>query len=588
MKIIEKTDKPVLQSFADKQKIKFRDAFLYVSCILIFVCCFLLIGFAAQHVMRPLPHSVLPLSADFMSLGAWLPVSGSHAVLPVASHIEMFIFILLAFAVYAFVALLIQRQAPTTSMRGVTIFTWWGAVVVGLVLVCMPVLLSQDLFVYADYGHMLVAYGANPFFVPPATISHDTITRVDNWSFATSAYGPVWMYICALVALVGGDHPEYYYFMFRVFALACYLLNCLLISNILRATGCSPRTRALATLLYAWNPLVLLESCLGAHNDVLVNTLMLLSIYLALRAERKDFTRLRNYYGPLLVCSLAVLVKFTMLPLVVLFLLLLGCKTLVQDVGSLGSLGNWRARFGVALGNVCLAGVVFATFAFVCYLPLWFGHSIPEIVKSFATPPSAWWAENSLLRTIQEWLKSNGSPDPSSPFSVPVSLLSRRIVWDRISTVALACSLLMGAVYIWRKPTVYRMVVVLLASLCVLLVVTPWFYPWYVQWLMVLAVVLLAHPLQRFGKVLLAFTLTFSASAMTIYLDPALAPFGPSLDTRILINIGVPLLVALLTFWMAKDHNKLLPVMQDVAAVNKQLQLHPSSSLISDRGSQNI
>lgn len=307
---------------------------------------------------------------------------------------------------------------------------------------------------------------------------------------------------------------------------------------------------------------MLLESCLGAHNDVLVNTFMLLGIYLALRAERGDFTR--NYYGPLLVCSLAVLVKFTMLPLIALFLLLLGCKTLERAVGS------WGLRLRAALGNVCLGGVIFVFFVFVCYLPLWIGHRIPEIAKSFSTPPSAWWAENSLLRTIQEWLKANGSPGPTSPFYLPASLLSQRSVWDRISTGALACTLLVGACYIWRKPTVYRLVLVLLASLCVLLVVTPWFYPWYVQWLLTLAAIALARPLQGLGKALLIFALVFSVSAMTIYLDPALAPFGPSLDTRILANIGIPLLAAFLAFWLTHDkgHNKALPDKQDVATVN--------------------
>jgi len=553
MKIIENADRSVLLFSDDQQKIRPRDLWLCILFVLAFAGCFLLIGLAAQRVMKPVPHYVLPFSAAFLRLGAWLPGSQSGAVgrhAPAANYIEMFIFILLAFAVYGVAVLLVRRYADMTGAKKViTIFTGVGSVVAGLLLVGMPVLLSQDLFVYADYGHVLVAYGANPFFIPPSAISHDAITRVDNWSFATSAYGPVWMYICALFAFVGGEHPGYYYLLFRLFAFACYLVNCLLVNNILR--DCSPRTRVLGTLLYAWNPLVLLESCLGAHNDVLVNTFMLLGIYLALRAERRDFTR--NYYAPLLVCSLAVLVKFTMLPLIALFLLLLGCKTFEQGVGS-----GW-SRFRAAAGNICLGGAIFAIFSLACYLPLWLGHSIPEIAKSFSTPPSAWWAENSLLRTIQEWLKANGVPDPASPLYLPASLLRQRVVWDRISTVALACTLLVGAFYLWRKPTVYRLVLLLLASLCVLLVVTPWFYPWYVQWLITLAVVALAHPLPRLGKAFFIFALVFSVSAMTIYLDPALVSFGSALDTRVLANIGVPLLAASLAFWMAKSHNRTSP-----------------------------
>ena len=544
MKTIEKTDRYFLQFVTDKQKIQFRPLLCYV---LAFLCCFVLTGFAAQRVMKPLPHYALPLSSGFMRLGAWLPsalyrASDVSTSLLASSYIEMFLFISLAFAVYAGMALLTWRTANAANMRIVTSFIWLGAAATGLLLICIPVLLSQDLFVYADYGHAIVAHGANPFFVPPAAISHDTITSIDNWSFATSAYGPVWMYICTLVALVGGNHPTRYYVIFRLLAFACYLLNIVLVSNILR--GCSPRTRTLGTLLYAWNPLVLIESCLGAHNDVALSTFMLLAVFLAQQAEQKNFSQLRNYSGPLLACTLAVLIKFTLLPLIVLFLLLLGCKTL----GRVG--GDWRMRWSLAVGNVCLAGLIFIAVSFVCYLPLWLGHGVPEIVKSFATPPSALWAENSFLRSIQDGLKVNGYPAATSPLYPLASVLSRRVFWDRISAGALACSLLVGGVFIWRAPTVHRLVLVLLASLCVLLVVTPWFYPWYVQWVVTLAAAALAGPLWRLGKTLLVFVLTFSASAMLTYLDPLFTPLGRSLDTRVFFIVGIPVLAALLAFWL--------------------------------------
>ncbi len=543
MKTIEKTDRSILQSVTNKPK-----NWLLLLYILAFASCFVLVGFSAQRVMKPVSHYTLPFSNGFMRLGGWLqPYHGTdaHTSLLAISYIEMFLFILCAFAIYTGGALLVWRYASATSMRVVTIFIWLGAVVVGLLLASMPVLLSQDLFVYADYGHVIVTYRANPFFVSPAAVSHDIITSIDNWSFATSAYGPVWMYICTLVALIGGNHPGLYYAIFRLLAFACYLLNIALVSNILRISGCSPRTRALGMLLYAWNPLVLFESCSAAHNDAVVDTFMLLAIFLALRAEQKNFSQLRNYSAPLLACTLAVLIKFTLLPLVALFLLVLGCKTLERRGGA------WWTRWSVAIGNMCLAGLIFILLSLVCYLPLWLGHSISEIVKSFSTPPSALWAENSFLRSIQDGLKANGYPTPTSPLYLPASVLSQRSVWDRISAGVLACILLGGAVSIWRVPTVQRLVLVLLAALCGLLVVTPWFYPWYVQWIVALAVAALAGRLRRLGKALLVFVFTFSASAMLTYLDPVFTPLGRSFDTRVFFTIGIPVLAALLAFWLA-------------------------------------
>ena len=45
----------------------------------------------------------------------------------------------------------------------------------------------------------------------------------------------------------------------------------------------SPHRQLLGTLLYAWNPLCLLEFCASAHNDAVMLTFLLLGIYCLLR-----------------------------------------------------------------------------------------------------------------------------------------------------------------------------------------------------------------------------------------------------------------------------------------------------------------
>jgi hypothetical protein len=57
-----------------------------------------------------------------------------------------------------------------------------------------------------------------------------------------------------------------------------------------------------------------------------------------------------------------------------------------------------------------------------------------------------------------------------------------------------------------------------LIALVPVLLTTPWFFSWYVTWILALAVVSLPARQSRWHAALLAFTFTFSCSALLTYL----------------------------------------------------------------------
>ncbi len=181
-------------------------------------------------------------------------------------------------------------------------------------------MLSHDIFVYAGYGRLIVAHHANPYFTAPRAFPHDPLTPLDDWPRAIAAYGPVWLTICASFALVLGTHPLRYIIAFRLLGLFAHLLNTLLIYKILQKMGRSPRTVAIGTLLYAWNPLALMESAMGGHNDTVMITFILWGILLYVRGERRGLTRPGSYLPPIIAFTLAALIKFTCGPLIIFFL----------------------------------------------------------------------------------------------------------------------------------------------------------------------------------------------------------------------------------------------------------------------------
>jgi hypothetical protein len=324
------------------------------------------------------------------------------------------------------------------------------------------------------------------------------------------------MLVCGFWGRLLNPDPSTYVVAFRFFALAMHLLNTWLVGRTLQTMGRSPRTVTLGMLLYAWNPLVLLESSLGGHNDAFMITFVLAGILLAVRAEQRDqLLHASGYLLPAVAFTLAVLVKFTAIPILAAYLLLLVCKALRSTVDSPRGLkqaliSTWKPAVLVLFCSGLV--VIFVTLAF--YGPFWFGHRLNEIIASFKKPPSAIFAENSFMRSIINWLNFH----PAQKHNALLVFLSQRRVWDSLNLMAIMLCLMLGARQLWLKPAIRTFVTVALATMCVVLLITPWFFPWYITWIVGLAVLCLPLRQNRTTWALLALTLTFSFSALSLYL----------------------------------------------------------------------
>jgi len=504
----------------------------------------------------PVLRLQVPLGSLLTQVGAWLPTNWGLS--PIArdsqTNTDMILFlglIALAFIMYGLCALYILRlPAESKRHRHTLAILWAGAIVAGLFFVFTPAMLSHDMLVYTSYSRLLAIYHANPYFVPLTAFPRDPYVPLNYWAGAVSAYGPLWLGVCWLVGLVVGPQVAAYVLAFRLFALAVHLLNVWLVTRTLRALGASPRTITLGALLYAWNPLVLFESGLGGHNDVFMLTFILLGIYLAARAQRRGtFTSPRGYLPPLVAFTLASLVKFTALPVIGLFLVLLAWNALRGNAAT-----NTEARaqgmlqWEKAITTVVIAGATAGALALAFYGPFWIGHSIQDIRNSFTSPPSALGAENSILRSILAWSHDHSIPAHTLESRL-IYIFSIRKVWDALNIALLAITGSLGAIWLWRSPTTRVFTLAALATLGVLLLVTPWFYSWYVTWLVGLAAVALPVRESRIGSALLASALAFSASAFLTYLFlSGYPPFGIWTGLVCLTTITPPLLAFLVTY----------------------------------------
>lgn len=153
-----------------------------------------------------------------------------------------------------------------------------GAFLFSVTLLLQPMLFSDDVFTYIFSGRIFAIYHANPFNAAPIQFASDPYLRwVVAGRDAPNLYGPLWYYVSSLLVSIGGSHQVLTLLLFKWLAIVSHLLNSVLVWSILSRVA--PERRMLGTLLYAWNPLILIELAGSGHSE----GILLLLLFLALR-----------------------------------------------------------------------------------------------------------------------------------------------------------------------------------------------------------------------------------------------------------------------------------------------------------------
>ena len=216
------------------------------------------------------------------------------------------------FALYAIVLRLARGIPP----RGFMALAGAASAVFMGVLLCAPVMLSSDVYSYAHYGYLLAVKGLNAHSAAAVAVAgtnlDDPFSLGGYFDFVASVYGPFWTVISAGLVLAGGSHVGLTVLLFRGLGAAAALGGAGLIWAILKQI--SPERAALGTLLFLWNPLVVIESALGGHNDTCMMLFALMAVWLHLRGHKA---------GAVVALALSALIKVITWPLAPLYMLMI-------------------------------------------------------------------------------------------------------------------------------------------------------------------------------------------------------------------------------------------------------------------------
>lgn len=143
--------------------------------------------------------------------------------------------------------------------------------------------LSSDIFNYMFDAKIITLYHQSPYLHKALDYPNDDWIRFMRWVHRYSPYGPLWLVLSILPTLAGLGKFITTLFAFKLFIGAFHIVNSLLIYKILEKTNA--KNILLKTSLYGLNPLFLVEGVMNSHNDIVIATFLLLSVYFALKSK---------------------------------------------------------------------------------------------------------------------------------------------------------------------------------------------------------------------------------------------------------------------------------------------------------------
>lgn len=337
---------------------------------------------------------------------------------------------------------------------------------------------SHDIYDYVFRGRMLDRQAASPLVVTPDAFPKEPFYRYVAWKRNVDTYGPLWEYSSGGVSRSvrlwlerAGSFSENlptcpktaascrmlaaYLTGYRLLAIVLAGLSGLLIYGIVRSA--QPDAAPLALVVWLWNPLLLIATALGAHNDAIMLLLLFLAYW---------FWQRERWLAGWLAIGLAAHVKLTILLLVP----ALGLW-LVRRVG-------WRRAFGVST----LAAVITLAVSWALYEPLGGWATLPRMLheRQLFVAHSLAQILYFLLYKVSAW-----------PYTIVRTMM---VQWPTWLFLAAAALLLLRA-FVNAKPSqpdaaaqgqLYRTCTLL--TLLYLLVGSFWFQPWYLVWVLAPAV----------------------------------------------------------------------------------------------------
>ncbi len=165
-----------------------------------------------------------------------------------------------------------QSGAGFTKNADKLIHSLKGIVTLAIIatIIAYPAALTFDIFNYMTTARVLFLYQENPYLIYPIEFINDPYLEFTRAANKTALYGPFWILLTGIPYVLGFGNFILTLFSFKAFIALFYIGTVYLISKIDKN----------AVIFFALNPLVIIETLVSGHNDIIMIFFALLSFYL--------------------------------------------------------------------------------------------------------------------------------------------------------------------------------------------------------------------------------------------------------------------------------------------------------------------
>ncbi len=236
---------------------------------------------------------------------------------------------------------------------------------------------SYDIFNYIFDAKIVTHYGDNPYVQKALDYPQDPMLSFMRWTHREYPYGPFWLVLTVPLSFIGFQFFLPTFILFKLLMVASFVGSVYFIGKILKAV--TPDREVMGIIFFGLNPLVLIESVVSAHIDIVMMFFALFAFYM-LVGEKYG-----KAYGVLL---LSIGIKFATAVLLPLFVI-------IQRMKAERISRRWGFLIGMAV--VLLIGGVIAqsyrgnfqpwylidVFAFAALIAYRYYVLIPVVIVSF-------------------------------------------------------------------------------------------------------------------------------------------------------------------------------------------------------------
>lgn len=207
-------------------------------------------------------------------------------------------FILLLFIFYVLFLRLFHKKS--LNIREIIILI---GLTVSILLFSYPAMLSYDIFNYITTAKVLFFYGENPYIIMPIEFIGEPFLMFTRAANKIALYGPVWILLTGIPYFLSFGNFLLNILTLKLLIGAFYLGIVFLIWKISR--------NIFSVALFALNPLIIVETLVSGHNDVVMMFFALFSFFLLMK---------RKLFLGVIFLTLSILVKYATLFLAPVFI----------------------------------------------------------------------------------------------------------------------------------------------------------------------------------------------------------------------------------------------------------------------------